>query len=61
MSASKCGKHMQFDEKQTPDHWSGGLANILNKQHNSDNCSQPPDHLEFGGFVLSNKHRSLNK
>lgn len=26
---------------------SGGLANILNKQHNSSDCSEPPDHLNF--------------
>ena len=39
----------------TPDHfWSGGHANILNKQHNSKDCSQPPDHFEFnsGGFFV---------
>ena len=33
---------------------SGGHANILNKQHNSCDCSQPPDHqLKTGGFCLS--------
>ncbi|MDO4423893.1 MAG: hypothetical protein Q4C08_03815, partial [Pseudomonadota bacterium] len=26
----------------------------MNKQHNSDDCSQPPDHFEFnsGGFFV---------
>ena len=33
---------------------SGGHANILNKQHNSCDCSQPPGHqLKTGGFCLS--------
>jgi len=27
--------------------WSGGHANILNKQHNSSDCFEPPGHLCF--------------
>jgi len=43
--------------KNTPDHfWSGGYANnahAQNKRHNSSDCFEPPDHLNFfGGFFV---------
>ncbi|MBO5662532.1 MAG: hypothetical protein J6S12_01570 [Alphaproteobacteria bacterium] len=34
-----------FGTKNTPDPLVRRVANILNKQHSSDDCFQPPDHL----------------
>jgi len=43
--------------------WSGGHANILNKQHNSSDCFEPPGHLCFVMvvFVLCAQRRKERK
>lgn len=40
------------DEKLSPDLGQEGRR-ISNKRHNSCDCSQPPGHHLFGGFLLS--------
>ena len=42
--------------KKTPDINVRGAVNILNKQHNSNNCFEPPDHSFYArGFVFSRR------
>lgn len=44
------------DEKVTPDHIGQEGSRITNKRHNSIDCSQPPDHLNFfGGFFVTTR------
>ncbi len=60
--SSGCGNPTDASEmgrKTTPTCFGWGAVNILNKQHNSSDCFQPPTTRFSGGFCLT-KNRGKN-